>query len=343
MLLVSVFGRTYNIHSKFVYGSKLDANASDARKWLIENVPDIIKEFGVENVFNSDEAAFFFLALPQRTLVCDNDKVAGGAKDKSRFTFLLCVSMAGEKLMPLVIGFFFFIYTLFHILNLGKSKSPRSFGKHYIPVIWDSSANAWMTTEIFNVWATVVNKQMASQGRRICLLVDNFSAHVLKGEYSNIVIRTLEPNCTSLIQPLDAGIIACVKLMYRTELLSLYVRHAEKCGDKFKISAYDAVVLLNKCWNRVSASTIIDCWHYAGFVENALQLQFVNTILQPNNGRIRMPADENEKLKILRRCNITIYTRNVQKNVSMFLSMSKSMSLTLFVYFYFIYLFIYFS
>jgi hypothetical protein len=190
----------------------------------------------------------------------------------------------------------------------GKSKNPKSFAKHHIPVIWESSKNAWMTTVIFNVWATVVNKQMASQGRRICLLVDNFSAHVLKGNYSNIVIKMLEPNCTSLIQGLDAGIIACVKLMYRTELLSLFVRHAEKSSDKFKISAYDAVVLLNKCWNRVSTATIIDCWHYAGFVENAQQLQFVNPILQPASGRKKMPKDENEKLKVLRDCNSTIYT-----------------------------------
>jgi hypothetical protein len=155
---------------------------------------------------------------------------------------------------------------------------------------------------------------MVSQGRRICIIVDNFSAHVLTGHYSNIVIKTLEPNCTSLIQALDAGVIASLKLMYRTEMLQKFISHAERGEVNYKISPYDAVVLLNKCWNRVSTSTLINCWHYAGYIENEMQLQYLNPILEPRNKRIRMPRNEDDKLKILRECGSTIYTVGMFRN-----------------------------
>jgi hypothetical protein len=103
---IESFCDRYNIHSKFMYGSKLSVDVNRARRWLEQNVPGLIEEFGVENIFNADEAAFFYQALPNRTLALDVEDVAGAGKGKSRFTFHACMSMAGERLQLLVIGFF---------------------------------------------------------------------------------------------------------------------------------------------------------------------------------------------------------------------------------------------
>jgi hypothetical protein len=111
---IESFCERYKIHSKFIYGSKLGVDVKSALSWLQQNVPEIIEEFGVENVFSADEAAFFFQALPNRTLALDVEDVAGAGKGKLRFTFHACMSMAGEKLQLLVIGFFlFFFFSLY--------------------------------------------------------------------------------------------------------------------------------------------------------------------------------------------------------------------------------------
>lgn len=83
--------------------------------------------------------------------------------------------------------------------------------------------------QIFAVYVEDLNKQMMKQKRRILLIMDNAPSHKLSesrashGEYEglqymdldNVTVLFLPPNTTSLIQPLDAGIIANFKLHYR--------------------------------------------------------------------------------------------------------------------------------
>ena len=63
------------------------------------------------------------------------------------------------------------------------------------------------------------NNQMHDQGRKVLLLIDNFSGHefgvqLVRGKQglSNVQIERLLPNTTSYWQPLDQGIIASFKL-----------------------------------------------------------------------------------------------------------------------------------
>lgn len=73
---------------------------------------------------------------------------------------------------------------------------------------------------------------MRDPKRKVLLLVDNFSGHYLeKLEYSDLKIYFLPANTTSILQPCDAGIIACVKAQYRKLLTNLIVEHAENYRD----------------------------------------------------------------------------------------------------------------
>jgi hypothetical protein len=65
------------------------------------------------------------------------------------------------------------------------------------------------------------NNKIYSQGRKVLLLLDNFSGHELgvqlirgKQGLSNIQVEWLPPNTTSYWQPLDQGIITSFKLQY---------------------------------------------------------------------------------------------------------------------------------
>ena len=76
-----------------------------------------------------------------------------------------------------------------------------------------------MTTVIMTESLTWFDKRM--YGRRVLLLLDNFSVHEAavqtlteNNTLKNIRVEFLPPNCTSVYQPLDQGIIANFKLYY---------------------------------------------------------------------------------------------------------------------------------
>lgn len=59
---------------------------------------------------------------------------------------------------------------------------------------------------------------MIKENRKIIMFLDNAASHP-NDEYSNIKLAFLPPNTTSVLQPLDAGIIQAFKLSYRKLLL----------------------------------------------------------------------------------------------------------------------------
>ena len=66
-----------------------------------------------------------------------------------------------------------------------------------------------------------LNAKLKRKGRKILFLMDNASCHShnLAETFSNITIKFLPKNATSMTQPLDAGIIANWKVKYKNKLL----------------------------------------------------------------------------------------------------------------------------
>ena len=76
-----------------------------------------------------------------------------------------------------------------------------------------------------------LNNHFKGQDRNILLIMDNASCHSLSGVQqkqlsgftalprTNVTIVFLPPNCISVVQPLDRGIIAAFKLRYKSKLL----------------------------------------------------------------------------------------------------------------------------
>jgi len=69
-----------------------------------------------------------------------------------------------------------------------------------------------MKSSIFEDWLTDLNKEFIQSNRKILFFVDNCSAHP-EIELSNIKLQFLPENTTSLIQPLDQGIIKSFKVI----------------------------------------------------------------------------------------------------------------------------------
>ena len=96
--------------------------------WISSILPDLLKKYKPEDVYNADETGLFYKLQPDRTLAFKGEKCSGGKKPKDCLTILVCVSMAGEKVPPLVIG---------------KAKKPRCFaGVKNLPLAYVGNSKA---------------------------------------------------------------------------------------------------------------------------------------------------------------------------------------------------------
>jgi hypothetical protein len=118
-------------------------------------------------------------------------------------------------------------------------------------------------TQILNDW----NKKLIKENRNILLFLDNCSVHSQNLNLSNIKIEFFPPNCASVLQPLDMGIIKNIKVNYRSKLMSNLLREYrknKKVNTDF-INLCDALCILDFAWNEVSGQTIYNCFNKCGF------------------------------------------------------------------------------
>lgn len=225
---------------------------------------NIISEnnYSEELIFNCDETALYYRMLPTKTLDLKQAPTKAGFKlSKDRITLLLCVNRTGKcKIPPLCIG---------------KSKNPRCFKStdmSKLPAKYSSSSNAWMTANLFHEWfhhdfvphfrSFAKKKNLEAKG---LLLLDNCPAHPpaesLTSDDGKIKALFLPKNTTSLIQPLDQGIIHAFKVNYRRELLlSLLAEEIDLSQFLKSLNLKDTIYRIGLAWDSITKSTIYNCW-----------------------------------------------------------------------------------
>ena len=200
------FCKRHGIKSLAISGEKLSSNTFAAEKF-VQEFPDSIEGYSLDQVFNCDESGLYFRMLPGRTLTTTHAPPSGTKKAKERVTISACSNATGSIKLPLLL--------------IGKSKNPRCFksiNMAALPVVYRSQKNAWVNTSIFEDWFKTcfvpeVKKQLESMGQesKAILILDNCSAHPdehdLVSEDGNIVAKFLPPNVTALIQPINQGVL----------------------------------------------------------------------------------------------------------------------------------------
>lgn len=159
---------------------------------------------------------------------------------------------------------------------IGRSKKPACFKNEHIPVRYRSNKKAWMTRDLFEEWLLELDGIIESQGRKVVLLLDNCSAHSVSPKLTSIELMFLPPNTTAGLQPLDAGVIANFKVLYRRRMLEWLVLAIDRSAPgtsgnadgppDLKISLLKAVRFVYGAWYEVRQSTIQNCYKKAGFV-----------------------------------------------------------------------------
>jgi hypothetical protein len=126
-----------------------------------------------------------------------------------------------------------------------------------------------MTGIICKEYLQWLNNKIQGKGRKVLLLMDNFSGHELAVQLvsslqglSNVQIAWLPPNTTSAWQPMDQWIIASFKLQYRKLWIGLMLREYEANKNLQKtVNLLKAVQWTRAAWElSVTKDTIKRCW-----------------------------------------------------------------------------------
>lgn len=242
------------------------------RKWI----QALIQKYGykLHDIFNMDETGLFYgyepsfptlrlnLTLFKHRMAPDrglSDRKHSGVKGKKvRITYALTCNADGSEKLPSFV--------------IGKAARPRAFNKKsgaQLGFYYRNNAKAWMTSHFYQEWLLQWDQELQAKKRKILLLQDNFSGHIIPDGLQNIRVENFEPNLTAHIQPNDQGIIRCFKAHYWAKFIERAIgRYDEGItpANIYNINQLEAMRMADVAWQDVNTTTIRNCWRKAGIL-----------------------------------------------------------------------------
>lgn len=230
------FRRRHNMTNKKICDENLSTDNETVEPFR-KKLNDILKAENIlpSQLYNYGETRLFWRALPDCTQASKAEENTPGRKiSKDQVFALLCSNADGSHMLKPVI--------------VGKSKKPCA-TKHLdtLPVHYYNSKNAWFARDITMDWfhkkavpeisryQTEVLKIPDNKVKALILL-DNCPAHPqveqLTSDDKKIRCMFLPANTTSLIQPMDQGVIYTVKRLYKKKLLHEILEVEEPAAGK---------------------------------------------------------------------------------------------------------------
>jgi len=244
------------VYRKFS-GEANSANPEEVEAWKGRILPHLMAKYSPKDIFNADECGLFYNMLPDKTYTFKGASRRGIKVNKERITILVCANLDGTEKLPLLI--------------VGKSKQPQCFkNTKFLPCTYRHNKAAWMTCEIFHEFLVSLDRRMASKSRKILLFVDHCPAHPKDvGNFKNVRVEFIPANMTSLLQPMDQGIIKALKKRFRRSFVLRLLQRRNFTEDGCRMSLLDAVSMLAVAWNSVGRDTVASSFRKAGFSTTA--------------------------------------------------------------------------
>uniref|UniRef100_A0A8C6D4Q2 Tigger transposable element derived 7 n=1 Tax=Moschus moschiferus TaxID=68415 RepID=A0A8C6D4Q2_MOSMO len=271
------FRNRHAIGNRKVCAEQVLSSASENVESFRQKLSMLIKEekLCLAQLYSGDETDLFWKSLPENTQASRKDICLPGRKiNKERLSALLCANADGtHKLKSIIIG---------------KSKLPKSVKEDTctLPAIYKPSKDVWFTRELFSEWffqnfvPEVKHFQLNvlrfhEEDVRALLLLDSSPVHpsteLLTSEDGRIKCMFFPHNTSTLIQPMNQGVILSCKRLYRWKQLeeSLVIfeesddeqEKGEKVVSKIKIyNLKRAVFNWAKSWDEVTQITITNAW-----------------------------------------------------------------------------------
>uniref|UniRef100_H3B7H8 HTH CENPB-type domain-containing protein n=1 Tax=Latimeria chalumnae TaxID=7897 RepID=H3B7H8_LATCH len=186
-----------------------------------------------EQIYNSNEAEHFWKLLFNKTFSSRDDPQKTGYKtSKDRVTLLFCANKTGQHKLP--------------VLCVGKSKNPES-----LPLLYDNSLN-------------IQEKRLEEKA---ILLPDNAPVHPEDSQLvscdGKIMVKYF--SSSSAIQPMDQGIIAQFRKLYKGEIMQEYIQQNEETGVRLvqflkNLTIKYMIYISQRCWGKIDVLSIEKCW-----------------------------------------------------------------------------------
>lgn len=221
--------------------------------WLETKWPTWLFEgYAPDEIFNAVETGLFYNMKPHMTSKFKGDQCSSGRWPTARLTIMVAANVTGTSKSKL--------------LAIGNSKTLKFFTKKQMPVAYEDDEKSWMTSKIFKQWLRNWDAELEATERKIIVLVDNSPAHSLVTDLKWIKLVFLPPNLASALQPMNLGVIRCLKSNYRTLQVLKMLQNMEN-DDRHAIALFDALLILSEAWEKVSKKDIARCFEEAGFKE----------------------------------------------------------------------------
>jgi hypothetical protein len=175
------------------------------------------------------------------------DPCNGGKNSKERITVLLACNADGTDKLPLLV--------------IGKSENPRCFKNvRQLPTKYVAIRKAWVTQAIFTDYLRALDAKMSSQNSKILHFLDQCATHPQDTSYlKNVKVVFFPPNSTSILQPLDQGIIRSFKHYYHKQLVrkTIYMIDHKLLHDAtlMEVNVLDALYFIAESWRCVTRTT----------------------------------------------------------------------------------------
>ncbi|XP_037501946.1 tigger transposable element-derived protein 4-like [Rhipicephalus sanguineus] len=246
------FKKRNNVSSKPIHGESGIVDEQTADAWRNLRLAELQKEYADKDIFNLDEATLFYKMLPNRTYTPKGEACSGAKQRKDGITILFGANATGDEKLPLLI--------------IGKSLNPGCFRNARLPrdVTYRANKTAWMTAALFEEHVRALDRKMAKDGWKVLFVVDNCPGH---GKIDNLAAVTLEflpANVTSVLQPMDQGVIEMARKYYRKSLLHRILLSHDN-AKKYEIDLLGAVNLMAEAWRQLRPLEIANCFAHAGF------------------------------------------------------------------------------
>ncbi|KAL8601236.1 hypothetical protein ACOMHN_003042 [Nucella lapillus] len=229
-------------------------------------VPFLLQGYPPDSVFALTETTLYYTCLPDCCYVggpaCQSSSGHLGVLE-DRLTVVLCCSMAGERLKPLVVS---------------RHPCPpalRTVAQSDLPVLWRQHPSASITPDIFTAWLRNLETSMAQQRRHIALFMETSPSHLSTMLPQHVSLKFYLDDSAHLSQPFSHGVLRHFKAFYRRRLLQTALAHCSAAGESWPsdgglqavsgVTELDAVFWIQDAWRTISLDTIRSSFHRAAF------------------------------------------------------------------------------
>ncbi|XP_044537888.1 tigger transposable element-derived protein 1-like [Gracilinanus agilis] len=261
----SGFKHRYNFQNLQLSGEAASAEHKAAKEFPAV-IQKLIKEEGytLDQIFNFDETIIYYKRLPRRTYISKAEKHAPGYKSsKDRLTVMFGANASGDlKLKPVVVY---------------RSDNPRalkgivkaSLGVHY-RYSKKGKMTAQICIDIFAEFFPVIEYYCKKKNLafKILIIIDNAPSHPPTIAELNPKVKFvfLPQETTSLIQPLNLGVMALFKAYYLRRTLKMLIaatggENAETALEFWKrFNIKMAIDIIVEAWNDVTEECLHHVW-----------------------------------------------------------------------------------